>query len=142
MNKIVLRYGLMLAGAVLLVELLEYYFVIKIIPLPVYILIIAVLFTGLGIWLGNKLTSPVNASGKEEQTFNRNEKAIASLGISKREMEVLQQLAQGRSNQEIADHLYISVNTVKTHLASLYQKLQVSRRSLAVKKARRLKLIP
>lgn len=142
MYKIVIRYGVLLALALLLLELMEYYFVVKIIPLPFYVLIIALLFTGLGIWLGKKLTTPAATTGKVQGSFVRNEKAMDSLGISDRELEVLEQLAKGQSNQEIADELFISVNTVKTHLSSLYQKLQVSRRSLAVKKARSLKLIP
>ena len=71
-----------------------------------------------------------------------NQKALKSLSISERELEVLEYLAKGNSNQEIANKLFISINTVKTHLTSLYQKLEVSRRSMAVKKARTLKLVP
>lgn len=141
MNKMVLRYGFLMAAALLLLEVLEYYFVVRIVPLPLYIVLIALIFTVLGIWLGQKLTSSPTKS-QSDQPFSRNEKAIASLGISERELEVLEQLARGKSNREIADTLFISVNTVKTHLSSLYQKLEVSRRSLAVKKGRSLKLIP
>jgi len=141
MNKLVLRYGLLLAVALLLLELLEYYYVVRIVPVPLYIVIIALVFTVLGIWLGKKLTSG-SIESQSEQPFSRNEKAIASLDISERELEVLEQLAKGKSNREIADTLYISVNTVKTHLSSLYQKLEVGRRRLAVKKGRSLKLIP
>ena len=141
MNTVVLRYGLLMAAGLLLVEVLEYYFLVRIVPLPLYILLIALAFTVLGIWLGRKLTS-VPAGKQPDESFNRNEQAIASLGISDRELEVLEQLAKGYSNREIASTLFISVNTVKTHLTSLYQKLEVSRRSLAVKKGRSLKLIP
>lgn len=141
MKRIVLRYGLILAVALLLLELLEYYYVVRIVTVPLYIVIIALVFTVLGIWLGQKLTSG-SIKIQSDQLFSRNEKAIASLDISERELEVLEQLAKGKSNHEIADTLYISVNTVKTHLSSLYQKLEVSRRSLAVKKGRSLKLIP
>lgn len=141
MNKMVLRYGFLMAAALLLLEVLEYYFVVRIVPLPLYIVLIALIFTVLGIWLGQKLTSSPTKS-QSDQPFSRNKKAIASLGISERELEVLEQLARGKSNREIADTLFISVNTVKTHLSSLYQKLEVSRRSLAVKKGRSLKLIP
>lgn len=141
MNKMVLRYGFLMAAALLLLEVLEYYFVVRIVLLPLYIVLIALIFTVLGIWLGQKLTSSPTKS-QSDQPFSRNKKAIASLGISERELEVLEQLASGKSNREIADTLFISVNTVKTHLSSLYQKLEVSRRSLAVKKGRSLKLIP
>ncbi len=68
--------------------------------------------------------------------------ALTYLGISEREGDVLTLLAAGHSNQEIADHLFISPNTVKTHLHKLYQKLEVSRRGQAVQKARSLHLVP
>lgn len=141
MNRTALYYGGVLAALVILLQLFEYYLAISIFPTPVYIGAIALLFTGLGIWVGKKLTSKTTEESPE-QVFQPNKKAIKSLGISEREIDVLSQLAKGRSNQEIADKLFISINTVKTHLSSLYQKLEVSRRSLAVKKARSLKLIP
>ena len=75
-------------------------------------------------------------------TFEKNTAAIASLGITLREQEVLGLLAAGKSNKEIADKLGISPNTVKTQVASLYQKLEVQRRTQAVQKARELALIP
>lgn len=100
----------------------------------------AILFTALGIWVGKKLTSR-NAMGSQKTEFQPNKSAIKSLDISDRELEVLAQLGNGKSNQEIADILFISINTVNTHLSSVYKKLEVSRRSLAVKKARTLKLI-
>ena len=99
------------------------------------------MFTALGIWLGKKLTEKSEPESPEP-VFRRNQKALKSLGISERELEVLEHLSKGNSNQEIANKLFISINTVKTHLTSLYQKLEVSRRSMAVKKARTLKLIP
>jgi DNA-binding CsgD family transcriptional regulator len=141
MNNTAWLYGGILAALVILLQLFEYYLAISIFPTPVYIGIIALLFTGLGIWLGKKLTSKP-AEEAPKPTFKPNKKAIESLGISERELEVLEQLAKGKSNQQIADILFISVNTVKTHLSSLYQKLEVSRRSMAVKQARTLKLIP
>ena len=141
MNKTVLVYGAVLGAAVIVIESIEFFYSVDIIPTPIYIAFIAILFTALGIWLGKKLTSkPAEVSSKPP--FKPNKRAIQSLGISERELEVLDQLSKGRSNQEIADKLFISINTVKTHLSSLYQKLEVSRRSMAVKKARTLKLIP
>jgi DNA-binding NarL/FixJ family response regulator len=141
MKKTVFIYGAILAAGALVVEAIEYFYLVEIISTPVYIVAIAILFIILGIWLGNKITAKApQESGKAP--FKRNEKAIKSLGISERELDVLEHLGKGHSNQEIANKLFISINTVKTHLSSVYQKLEVSRRSMAVKKARSLKLIP
>ncbi len=141
MKKTVFIYGTILAVGVLVVELIEYFYTIQIISTPVYIVAVAILFTVLGIWLGKKLTTKAPPES-EKPPFKRNKKALKSLGISDRELEVLEHLGKGHSNQEIANKLFISINTVKTHLSSVYQKLEVSRRSMAVKKARSLKLIP
>lgn len=141
MNKTVLIYGAILGLGVISIEAIEYFYVVEIIPTPVYIGLIAILFTALGIWLGKKLTAKAPQEA-EKPSFKRNTKAIKSLGISERELDVLEHLGKGHSNQEIANKLFISINTVKTHLSSVYQKLEVSRRSMAVKKARSLKLIP
>ncbi len=134
-------YGAILGLAILVLKGLELYYVTNFLPDEVYITLIAILFTGLGIWLGYKLTSD-KPSKETSPPFRRNKRAIKSLGISERELEVLEHLAMGHSNQEIANKLYISINTVKTHLSSVYQKLDVNRRSMAIKKARSLKLIP
>ncbi|MGN8226274.1 response regulator transcription factor [Gracilimonas sp. BCB1] len=141
MKKTVFIYGAILAIGVLVVELIEHFYTIQIISTPVYIVAVAILFTVLGIWLGKKLTAR-SSQDSENTPFKRNEKARKSLGISDRELDVLEHLGKGHSNQEIANKLFISINTVKTHLSSVYQKLEVSRRSMAVKKARSLKLIP
>lgn len=101
-----------------------------------YILFVALTFTALGIWLGRKLAGP-----RKRQDFACNERALQTLGISEREYEVLCLLARGLANQEIADKLHVSPNTVKTHLAHLYEKLGVSRRTQAVHKSKALRLI-
>lgn len=141
MKKTVFIYGGILAGILILLKAIEYFNQIKLLPTSVYIALIALLFTVFGIWLGKTLTSP-KQKNTEKPAFQRNKRAIKSLGLSDRELDVLVQLGKGRSNQEIANKLFISINTVKTHLSSLYQKLEVKRRSLAVKKARTLRLIP
>ena len=126
----------MAAGALLL-EWLEFQFFLKTFSTEIYIVILCGLFTVVGIWIGNKLSrrSP-------SQSFEANTKAMRYLGISNRESDVLTSLANGLSNQEIAAKLFISENTVKTHLNKLYQKLEVSRRGQAVEKARSLHLVP
>ena len=126
----------MAAGALLL-EWLEVQFLLKRFSTEIYIVILCGLFTGLGIWIGYSLTRR-GPSGP----FEVNTNALNYLGISGRESEVLTLLATGHSNLEIADRLFISPNTVKTHLHQLYQKLDVSRRGQAVQKARSLRLVP
>ncbi|RNC84747.1 MAG: DNA-binding response regulator [Balneola sp.] len=137
MKKTIILYGLALALLVFLLEYFEYRFFVRDLSTEFYILIIAVLFTGLGLWLGKKLTEPKT----EPVSFQKNEKALDYLGISERELEVLILVSEGLSNQEIAGRLFVSINTVKTHLSKLYEKLGVKRRTQAVEKAKSLKLI-
>lgn len=139
MKKTVFIYGIILAAGTIFLKSIEYFYTVQFFSIEIYITLIALAFVALGIWVGQKLTSPQKA---QATPFKRNHKALRSLKISKRELEVLELLGKGLSNQEIASKLFISVNTVKTHLSHLYEKLDVSRRSMAVKKARSLKLIP
>ena len=111
-----------------------------------YAVLIALIFTALGIWLALKLAKPKVETiiVKQEEPaadFVINETALKETGISKREMEVLQLMEQGLSNKEIADRLFVSLNTVKTHSSKVFEKLEVSRRTQAVIKAKELRLI-
>ncbi|RDC56622.1 DNA-binding response regulator [Pedobacter chinensis] len=114
----------------------------------VYAGFIALIFTGLGIWLALKLTKPKTILVEKEvypdlsKNFVVNEDELAKLNISKRELEVLELMASGLSNQEIANTLFVSLNTVKTHIAKLFEKLEVKRRTQAVETSKRLKIIP
>ena len=101
-----------------------------------YVVLIALAFTGLGIWAGYRLTPRTVAPA-----FERNEAALRTLGVTEREVKVLELLAGGSSNKEIARQLEISPNTVKTHIASLFAKLDVQRRTQAIQKARELGLL-
>ena len=139
MLRTVLVYGLALAVLIGLMKYVEYQFLVKSLSLEFYIGIIALFFTGLGIWTGLKLTKKhVKIIGPE---FLFNEEALNRLEISKRELEVLELMASGLSNQEIADKLYISLNTIKTHSSNLFLKLDVKRRTQAIQKAKELRLI-
>ena len=137
MKKMIVLYALALAAGAFLLQWLEYTYITRIFSGELYAILIAVLFTALGIWVGNRLTAK-----KPEAPFAPNDKAIASLGISPREIDVLELLADGQSNKEIARSLSVSPNTVKTHLAKLYEKLEVSRRTQAIARARELRMIP
>lgn len=132
-----LLYGLGLAATAFLLEWLGYRHLVRRLPTEAYILILALVFTALGLWTGHRLTRrrPIGE-------FSTNQAALKSLGISAREFEVLQLLANGQSNKEIARSLDISPNTVKTHIARLYEKMAVTRRTQAVQKAQSLGLIP
>ncbi len=140
MTRTVLIYGFVLAALVALLKYIEYRYFIRDFSLEFYVGLVAVLFTGLGIWVGPRLMRrKVMVIGPD---FVLNTAAIERLGISKREHEVLELMARGLSNQEIAEKMFVSVNTVKTHLSNLFLKLEVNRRTQAVQKGKELRLIP
>jgi DNA-binding CsgD family transcriptional regulator len=138
MARVVLLYALALGLAASLLAWLEYRFVARAFPFEIYLLLVAGGAIALGAWLGNRLT-PRRAI---PVAFERNAAAVRSLGLSPRELEMLEALAAGDSNKEIARRFGISPNTVKTHLARVYEKLGVGRRVQAIEKARFLSLIP
>ena len=143
-------YGLSLAILLFLLRWLELRFIIFEHSYEIYIGLIALIFTGLGIWLALKLSKPkVETVVVEKEVylaragdFTPNTLLIAQLEINPRELEVLSLMADGLSNQEIAGKLFISLSTVKTHNQNLFEKLDVKRRTQAVEKAKRLSLIP
>jgi len=137
MTRSVLTYAGAIALGAFLLQWLEYQYTVRLFSTSIYIVIIGVLFAALGVWSGLRL-----ASREAPEPFRPNEKAMDYLGISPREREVLELLALGHSNREIATTLYVSPNTVKSHLARLYEKLEVSRRTQAVQKARSMQMIP
>jgi DNA-binding CsgD family transcriptional regulator len=159
-KKTILAYGLL--GGVLIAALrfVEYRFLVLEHSLEIYGGIVALIFSGLGIWLGLKLTRtretvvvrevavpvevpvtvevPVPVAGP----FARNEVRLAQLGITPRELEILEAMAAGLSNREIGERLFVSENTVKTHAARLFDKLEARRRTQAVQRAKEAGLIP
>ncbi len=141
MKKIIILYGLSLAALLFLMQWLQFGFIIRDMSLEFYLGVVAVVFTAVGVWAGLRLT---NSKTKIilKTHFNFNEAEYTRLGISKRELEVLHLMAQGFSNQEIADKLFISLNTIKTHSANLFLKLEVKRRTQAVQRSKELMLIP
>lgn len=134
--RVVIIYAGALALGAFALEWLQYQYVLKVYTVEIYIFLIATAFAGLGIWLGKLLTP-----GARQESFERNDAALKSLQISPRELEVLEALATGQSNKEMARELGISPNTIKTHIARLYEKLEVDRRVVAIEKARSLSLI-
>lgn len=138
MLRTVLIYGVALAAGAVLLQWLEYQIWARSHPGMIYIALIAAAFLGLGVWVGRRLFRSEPQAGE----FSPNERAQASLGITERERQVLQLLADGRSNKEIAARLGLSPNTVKTHVARLFEKLRVARRTEAILLARELGLVP
>lgn len=146
MKRTIIIYGALLAALTGLLQFLEYKFFIRDFSIEVYIGAIALFFTGLGIWVGLKWTKgkkqdsvPTQLSENAPQSISK-EKTLQDFSITQREFEVLQLLEKGHSNQEIADQLFVSLNTVKTHTSNLFSKLDVKRRTQAVQKAKSLGL--
>ena len=145
--KQVFLYGLSLALLLFLLKWLELNFIIIHYSFEIYAGAIAVVFTAMGIWLALKLSRPklqtvVIETIVPKDVFSLNERMLRELRISIRELEILTLMAQGLSNQQIADRLFVSLNTIKTHAANLFLKMEVERRTQAVEKGRRLCLIP
>ena len=137
MWKTIAAYAAALALGAFALQWLQYNYLARTMTPEFYVVLIALAFTALGIWAGNRLT-PTTAA----PAFERNTAALKTLGVTEREVGVLELLAAGSSNKEIARQLDISPNTVKTHIASLFAKLEVQRRTQAIQKARELSLLP
>ena len=143
-----LIYGL--CGGVLIValRLIEFRFLVVEHSIEIYGGLIALVFAALGIWLGLKLTRKEEVVVVKEvpvpsnQPFALNEERLKLLGITRRELEILELMAQGLSNREIADKLFVSENTVKTHSSRLFDKLSARRRTQAVQIGKEMGLIP
>ncbi len=138
-----------MALLLLLLKWLELRFVIFDHALEIYIGGVALIFMLLGIWVALKLAKPKVTTVVVEKkvyvqdgNFTVNDEEIKRLGLSRREVEVLQLMADGLSNTEIAEKLFLSLNTVKSHSSRVFEKLEVNRRTQAVEKARRLFIIP
>ena len=143
----VLIYGLCAGVLIVALKLIEFRFLVFQHSIEIYGGLIALLFAGVGIWLGLKLTRKKEVVVIKEvpgpsQPFAMNEGRLKDLGITKRELEILKLIARGMSNREIAEKLFVSENTVKTHSSRLFDKLSAKRRTQAVQIAKEMGLIP
>jgi DNA-binding CsgD family transcriptional regulator len=151
MKKVLIHtliYGVCGGVLVILLKLIEFRFLVIERAVEIYGGLIALVFVGVGIWLGLKLTQKrelvvvreveVPASGN----FVLNQTRQRELGITRRELEILELIANGLSNREIAEKLFVSENTVKTHSSRLFDKLNVKRRTQAVQTGKEMGLIP
>ena len=147
MKKHILIYGLCGGVMIVLLRAIEYRFLVIEHSIEIYGGLIAALFAGLGIWLGLKLTRKKEPIVVKEvpvphAPFAVNESRLQELGITRRELEILELIARGLSNREIAESLFVSENTVKTHSSRLFDKLSAKRRTQAVQMGKELGLIP
>ena len=140
LRKSIILYGLAMAALFGILKFAEYRFFVRDLSLELYLGLVAVLFIALGVWVGRRLTRVKIINTESEFTID--DAALKRLGITKREYEVLGLIAQGLSNNEIADRLFVSTSTVKTHLSNLFIKLDASRRTQALQKAKELQIIP
>lgn len=142
----VLIYGLCGGVLIAVLRFIEFRFLIVEHSIEIYSALLAALFAGVGIWLGLKLTRRKEVVVVKEvrgpQPFSLNEARVKDLGITKRELEILELIASGLSNREIAEKLFVSENTVKTHSSRLFDKLSAKRRTQAVQIGKEMGLIP
>jgi len=135
--KPVVFYGALLAVGTLALQWIDYQQLARAHSGHVYTFVVAAGFLALGVYIGARVIGRPQPSA-----FDGNAKAQAALGISPRELAVLHEIAAGRSNKEIAAQLHVSPNTVKTHVARLFEKLGATRRTEAINKARELGIVP
>jgi DNA-binding NarL/FixJ family response regulator len=143
-RRTIIIYGLAMAALIAVLKLVEYKYFVRDIPLEVYVGMIAVMFTSIGVWAGLRLTRPkvVREIVETNAPFRLDEANLQKLGISKREYEVLELISHGLSNQEIADKLFVSTSTIKTHVSNVLAKLDSKRRTQAIQRAKELRILP
>lgn len=146
MKKHILIYGICGGLLIAVLKVIEYRFLVVEHSIEIYGGLVALLFAGLGIWLGLKLTRKKEVVVFREVAvaapFALNAEKLRELGLTRRELEILELIANGMSNREIAEKLFVSENTVKTHSSRLFDKLSAKRRTQAVQIGKELGLIP
>jgi len=147
MRRHVLLYGLLGGGLIAVLKLIEYRWLVVEYSVEIYGALVAALFASLGIWLGQRLTRPKETVVVREvmveapANFVRDERKVESLGLTPRELEILELIAAGLSTKEIAARVHVSENTVKTHSSRVFDKLGARRRTQAVQLGKELRLI-
>ncbi|MEO9804635.1 MAG: response regulator transcription factor [Reichenbachiella sp.] len=138
MKKSAILIGLSIGLLLSFLNALDYFHLVRVLSFEYYAAAIGLCFMALGIWAGFKLANPNKMPQITSEVSVENGKKI---NLSEREIEVLVELNNGLSNQEIADKLFVSLNTVKTHISNLYLKLHAKRRTQALAKAKLLKIV-
>jgi NarL family two-component system response regulator LiaR len=148
LRRHVLLFGLLAGVLIAGLRLIEYRWLVLQHSVEIYGALVAAIFSAVGIWLGRRLTRrPEKVVIREVLVpapahFIRDEHKLTSLGITPRELEILELIAEGLSNREIAERVHVSENTVKTHSSRVFDKLGARRRTQAVQLGKELRLIP
>jgi DNA-binding CsgD family transcriptional regulator len=148
MRKHVLLYGLLAGVLIAVLQLIQYRWIVVEHSVEIYGGLVAAVFASVGIWLGLRFTKRIETVVVREvmvpapPDFVRDEAKVESLGITPRELEILELIASGLSNREIAERVFVSENTVKTHSSRVFDKLGARRRTQAVQRGKELRLIP
>ena len=148
MRKHVLMYGMLCGALIAVLRAIQYRWLVLEYSVEIYGGLVAAVFASVGIWLGLKLTRHTETVIVREVMvaapvrFIRDETKLASLAITPRELEILELIAAGLSNKEIAERVFVSENTVKTHSSRIFDKLGARRRTQAVQLAKEFRLIP
>ena len=145
----ILLYGLALAVLIFGLRWLQWNFLILDNAIDIYIGLIAIIFTILGVWIATQSIRPKTETVVVEKqvftprpkTFTLNELELEKLALTSREFEILQLIAKGHSNSKIADQLFLSISTIKTHVSNLFSKMNVESRYQAITKARELQIV-
>ncbi|SHI74831.1 response regulator transcription factor [Algibacter luteus] len=137
MKKTIIVFSLLILALLVLFQFIKYTLVSGDLQTEYVMAIIAIIFFGIGIFINKKAQNKQQTSVKKEINY----KKIEDLGLSKREYEVLQQVASGLSNQEIADKLFVSESTIKTHVSNVLVKLNAKRRTQAIQISKALNII-
>ncbi len=140
MVKIAIRFGLLAVAFVLLLQLSKYTWLSYRLDTEMVVLLMGAVFISVGYFISRSLIKP--KQNDPAHPFELDESAREKTGISDREMDVLILMAEGKSNREIAEQLFVSANTIKTHVSNIFLKLEAKRRTEAIKNAKELKLIP
>lgn len=144
----ILGFGVAGALGVVALSLAQYRFLVVEHSVEIYVALVASLFAAVGIWLGRSLgrrggaPAAVAEPSAPAAEFVRDEARVAALEITPRELEILGLVAEGLSNREIGERLFVSENTVKTHCSRLFDKLGAKRRTQAIQIGREARLIP
>ncbi|MEX0966866.1 MAG: response regulator transcription factor [Bacteroidia bacterium] len=136
-----LLFGLIMGLLLLLLQTLQYRVMLRDLSLELYGGIIAIIFAGIGILLGSGIFRKKHEKNSPASVAHPDRAKIAASQLSSRELQVLELMARGYTNQEIATQLFVSRNTIKTHTSNIYSKLEVKRRTQAVQRAQEMNLI-
>ena len=137
MKSIALGFGILVACILILFQLAKFSYFTGQSRIEIWIAVISLIFFIVGVFISRKYFPSKPATPKGII----NEKKLKQVGLSKREYEILQLIDQGLSNQEIADRLFLSESTVKKHISNLFLKLDVQRRTEAIKRAKDLEIL-